>query len=117
MKQVNEEIQLRQGKKVSALANAITFFVIGLVIGIVDLFMIPYILLQDTSNDMFTKIFFFIFVAILVTGVMVLSFAQQLYRFETYIKKSEYYDYAPRANLEEIFPEESQPQQDYNRYW
>lgn len=116
LRQVNEEVQLRQGKKVSALAYAMVFFVIGLGVGMVDLFMVPSLLMQDTANDTFTKVFFFIFVAVLVTGIMVFSFAQQLYNYETFVKKSEYYDYAPRANLEEIYMDVPKTQQDFNWY-
>ena len=116
MKQINEEVQLRQGKKVSALAYAIIFFAIGLGVGIIDLFMIPNLLMQSTPNDAFTKVFFFVFVAALVTGIMVFSFAQQLFNYETFIKKSEYYDYAPRANLEEIFMDAPETTQDNNWY-
>lgn len=101
IKGVNEETQLRQGKKVSALGSGLSLLFSGIILFIVAA-ALHQTLVFTAHGDIFSKYFYIVIITITVTGIMTYLFAQRLFKYTKYAKKSEYYDYAPKANFDEV---------------
>lgn len=101
IKGANEEVQLRQGMKVSALASGISLLICGLIMAVAAFLLFPGVVFV-VQVDTIGMIILASVITLAVAGFMTYFFAQKLYRYTVFAKKTEYYDYAPKANFEEV---------------
>lgn len=97
---VNEEIQLRQGMKVNSLAYCLVYCVVAVISSVLDYNMvIPRLMYNGKlSNCLIISVV----VAIVVTVMLVFSFAKKLSSYETYKKKTRYVEYIKASETFDI---------------
>lgn len=101
IKGVNEEVQLRQGMKVSAVGSGLSLLICGISVILFAIFLYPSAIF-GIHGDIVGIIVLVSVITLAVTGLMTYFFAQKLYRYTMFAKKTEYYDYAPKANFDEV---------------
>ena len=98
-----EEVQLRQGKKMSVVTDCMVNIVLGIVTCLLNLFVsVPFAL---DSNDFDFFLIVTIAGCIIYTVVAVLAYVDKLGHYYTYIKKARFSDYIKYTNYKELISE------------
>lgn len=97
---INEEVQIQQGMKISATVSGIIVLIIGIVAICAD-FALGAITVRFVK-DRFSVVFWAFVLGLLGAGVLTYLFAQRLYKFEKFHKKTKYYDYVKMGSMREL---------------
>jgi len=98
-----EEIQLRQGMKVTASNGIVSNIIVAFIIGILDLAItLPAVY---TTGSLATCISITIVLGLIITGFMTYGFARKLTNYETFTKSTRYIDYIKASDSRELVRE------------
>lgn len=98
---INQEIQIKQGMKVSALNSGMVNLIFGLIAtGVISLLGMP--MIQSWKIDYIVVGILTAVFAIIFDGFLTLQFSKLLLLYETYRKKTDYIDYVKLGSITEV---------------
>lgn len=106
VRDINQEIQIKQGLKVSALVSGMISLVLGLIL-LLPSFMFAWPQLHFWGSDIPMCILFSVLGGLAFAAVRTFSFSKLLLFYETYRNKTTYLDYINYYEIQEIDPEQS----------